>query len=276
MISRNDSQWVVAGNRLRESCRCTLQQTTMRLHILSDLHLEFGITELPTTDADVVVLAGDIHVGTEGLKWIQRQFPEQQVIYVLGNHEFYRHSIPELTETLKRETSGSHIHVLENEAVVIDGFTFLGCTLWTDFQLWPDPQAAMLIAQRGISDFTVIEVKSENRVLHPQDTVRLNAESVAWLKSELAKHDHARTIVVTHHAPSPRSIPPIHAGNVLNAAFVCDLGTLIVESRIPLWIHGHTHFNVDYEAGTTRILSNQRGYPQAPTAGFDPQLVVKA
>jgi predicted phosphohydrolase len=247
----------------------------MRLHVLSDLHLEFGITELPTTDADVVVLAGDIHVGREGRKWIRRQFPEQHVIYVLGNHEFYRHSIPELTETLKRNTDDSHIHLLENDVVEIDGCTFLGCTLWTDFRLWPDPEAAMLVAQKGISDYTVIEVKSENRVLNPQDTVRLNAHSVAWLNSELAKRDHARTIVVTHHAPSPRSIPPLHGGKVLNAAFVCDLETLLVGSRIPLWIHGHTHFNVDYTIGSTRILSNQRGYPMEPTAGFDPRLVVK-
>ena len=247
----------------------------MRLHVMSDLHLEFGITDMPTTDADVVVLAGDIHVGPEGLKWIRRQFPRQPVIYVLGNHEFYRHSIPKLTETLKRDTSGSHIHVLENEAVEIDGFTFLGCTLWTDFRIWHDPEAAMLIAQQGISDYAVIEVNSENRALHPRDTVRLNAQSVAWLRGEFAKHDPTKTIVLTHHAPSPRSIPPSHAGNVLNAAFVCDLEGLIVDSRIPLWIHGHTHYNVDYKAGTTRILSNQRGYPHEPAAGFDPRLVVK-
>ncbi len=247
----------------------------MRLHVLSDLHLEFGITELPTTDADVVVLAGDIHVGTEGRKWIRRQFPRQHVVYVLGNHEFYRHSIPELTEALKRETDDKHIHLLENEAVEIDGFWFLGCTLWTNFRLGPDANAAMLIAQREMSDYHVIEVKSENRVLRPQDTARLNADSVTWLESELAKQDRARTVVVTHHAPSPRSIPPVHAGNPLNAAFVCDLESLIVESRVPLWIHGHTHFNVDYTVGSTRVLSNQRGYPREPAAGFDPRFVVR-
>ena len=247
----------------------------MRLHVLSDLHLEFGITELPTTDADVVVLAGDIHVGREGKQWIRRQFPEQHVVYVLGNHEFYRHSIPELTEELKRDRDDKHIHLLENEAVEVDGFTFLGCTLWTDFLLWPDSNAAMLIAQHGISDYAVIEVNSEHRVLHPQDTVRLNAQSVAWLKGEFARYDPTKTIVITHHAPSPRSIPPSHAGDVLSAAFVCDLEGLIGESQVPLWIHGHTHFNVDYTIGSTRILSNQRGYPHEPAAGFDPRLVVK-
>ena len=39
----------------------------MRLHVLSDLHLEFGSATVPDTDAEVVVLAGDIHIGTRSL-----------------------------------------------------------------------------------------------------------------------------------------------------------------------------------------------------------------
>ena len=72
----------------------------MRLHILGDLHLEFGPVRIPAPDADIVVLAGDIHLGREGRKWARNQFPAKPVIYVLGNHEFYRHSLPDLTETL--------------------------------------------------------------------------------------------------------------------------------------------------------------------------------
>ena len=63
----------------------------MRLHILSDLHLEFGKVKIPETDADVIVLAGYIHVGSKGISWARKQFPDKPVIYVLGNHEFYRH-----------------------------------------------------------------------------------------------------------------------------------------------------------------------------------------
>ena len=68
----------------------------MRLHILCDLHLEFGSTRIPPANADVVVLAGDIHLGREGRRWARNQFPHKPIIYVLGNHEFYRHSLPEL------------------------------------------------------------------------------------------------------------------------------------------------------------------------------------
>src|SRR4026207_2571794 len=107
----------------------------MRLHILGDLHLEFGTTRIPPTDAHVIVVTGDIPLGREGRRWARSQFPDKPVIYVLRNHEFYRHSLPELTENLKRETAGSLIHLLENSVVDISGYTFLGCTLWTDFQL---------------------------------------------------------------------------------------------------------------------------------------------
>src|SRR2546421_1539445 len=152
----------------------------MRLHILCDLHLEFGPVSVPKIEADVVVLAGDIHLGREGRRWARNQFPGQPVIYVLGNHEFYRHSLPDLTETLMRESSGSHIHLLENRAVELSGYTFLGCTLWTDFQLSADPAAAMRAAEDIMSDYSIIEFSPEHRVLRARDTARLHAESVAW------------------------------------------------------------------------------------------------
>jgi hypothetical protein len=66
----------------------------MRLHILSELHQEFGLLDVPAIDADVVVLANEIHVGAKGIEWIKRQLGGRPVIYVLGNHEFYNHGIP--------------------------------------------------------------------------------------------------------------------------------------------------------------------------------------
>src|SRR5256885_9744420 len=128
----------------------------MRLHILSDLHLEFGTARIPKTDANVVILAGDIHLGQEGRKRARRHFADKHVVYVLGNHEFYRHSIPALTENLKQETDGSQIHVLENETLRLGGLTFLGCTLWTDFKLSDDSEMAMRVAEAIMSDYSII------------------------------------------------------------------------------------------------------------------------
>ena len=153
----------------------------MRLHILSDLHLEFGPAEVPTPEADVVVLAGDVHVGYEALAWAQDHFAGRPVVYVLGNHEFYHHALPGLTEGLKRETEGSHIHLLENSAVELCGFTFLGCTLWTDFLLLNDLRMATGVAEDIMSDYIVIRYGPENRKLRARDTAKLHAESRAWL-----------------------------------------------------------------------------------------------
>jgi predicted phosphodiesterase len=58
----------------------------VKLLILSDLHIEFGDFKIPNVDADLVILAGDIHVKDKGLKWIIRQNLKIPVIYVLGNH----------------------------------------------------------------------------------------------------------------------------------------------------------------------------------------------
>ena len=247
----------------------------MRLQILGDLHLEFGPVEIAATDADVIVLAGDIAVGRQGCQWAREQFPQRPIIYVLGNHEFYRRSLPELTESLQRETEGSNLRLLENNAVEIGGYRFLGCTLWTDFGVGHNPEAAMSAAEEMMNDYRIITNSAEQRVLRARDTVKLHKASVSWLKAELGKGDPSRTIVVTHHAPSHRSEAPYHANSPLNAAFTSNLDSLVEQSAVPLWIHGHTHYNADYKIGSTRVLTNQRGYPGEGCRGFDPALVVE-
>jgi len=183
--------------------------------------------------------------------------------------------LPELTEILKRETDGSHIHLLENSAVEINGYTFLGCTLWTDFQLTSAPAAAMQAADGIMTAYSIIRFAPENRLLRARDTAQLHAESVAWLRRALATCDRPRTIIVTHHAPSSRSEPPYCANSPLNPVFASKLDSLVEQSGVPLWIHGHTHYNVDYVIGSTRVLTNQRGYPDQICKGFDPALVVE-
>jgi predicted phosphodiesterase len=247
----------------------------MRLRILSDLHCEFGRFEPPLVEADLIVLAGDIDLGRNGRKWARHHFKDTPVVYVLGNHEFYRHGLPELTNTLQRESEGSCIHVLENAAIELNGWTILGCTLWSDFCLGNDRDGAMRTAEQVMSDYALIDHSGRGRGLRARDTAELHADSVAWLTRELRRHDAARTIVVTHHAPSARSIPPFYQDSPLNGAFASNLDALAAQSRVPLWIHGHTHFNVDYFIGQTRVLSNQRGYPDQLAGGFNSFLVIE-
>lgn len=99
----------------------------MRLRILSDLHLEFfdGDRELPEVEADLVILAGDIHQKTEGLAWARQRFPAMPILYVPGNHEFYGTCMPLLREELAIEAKHYNIELLDNRAVTIGGVRFL-------------------------------------------------------------------------------------------------------------------------------------------------------
>jgi hypothetical protein len=151
-----------------------------------------------------------------------------------------------------------NICLLENESVQIGDFTFLGCTLWTDFKLWPNADKAMLAAGDSMRDFHAI--KTGTKLFQPEDSLMMHVASARWLEHQLRKCNPERTVVITHHAPSEKSIPPFHLGSILSAAFASDLDWLVKKSRVPLWIHGHTHYSVDYKIGRTRIFSNQRGY----------------
>ncbi len=47
------------------------------------------------------------------------------------------------------------------------------------------------------------------------------------------------------------------------------------EDKAALWVHGHTHRSVHYELNGTRVISNQRGYPEQRHTGFKPGLVIE-
>jgi DNA repair exonuclease SbcCD nuclease subunit len=245
----------------------------MKIHLLSDLHTEFASFQPPTTDADIVVLAGDVGVGTRGLPAIREWFPDRPVVYVAGNHEFYREAIPRLSEKLAAETEGSEIHYLENRAVVIGGVRFLGCTLWTDFDVFGERVRCMAEAQASMNDFRLIRVLPQYRRFHPNDAAALHERSLRWLTAALDEPFAEPTVIVTHHAPSLRSCNPAYRNDPVTAAYVSDLEWML-DGRAALWVHGHTHLCVDYEIGGTRVAANQRGYPHDGVEGFRPGLVL--
>jgi predicted phosphodiesterase len=249
----------------------------MKIHVLSDLHTEFGRFEIPKTDADVLVLAGDIGAKLAGLELATLQL-EIPVLYVAGNHEYYGAAIPDLTEKLRDAARDSQIQFLENDVFVHQHVRFLGCTLWTDFAILGLEHRALAMweAEQKMNDYRLIRKSPNFGRFRPQDTVSLHFASVKWLQSQLEIPFSGRTVVVTHHAPSAKSFDPKYQTDHLSAAFGSNLEALIENSRIDLWIHGHTHYCVDYVLHGTRILSNQRGYPDQLCAGFVPNLVLEA
>lgn len=245
----------------------------MRVAVFSDLHLEFAPFELAALEADAVVLAGDIGPKLNGLKFAETLGSRCPVLYVLGNHELYG-SHTQLVRKLKQQASAG-VHVLENDAVILNGVRFLGCTLWTDFELTGNPGAARAEAVRTMSDYDAIRSAEFGfKLLKPVHTYRKHLESRAWLESALREPFQGSTVVITHHAPSALSLRPEERDQSLSAAYASALDDLVQSSGAALWVHGHTHRNVDYYLGSTRVLSNQRGYPSEQVSGFRPELVV--
>ncbi len=246
----------------------------MKIRVLSDLHMEFAPFDPPSAEADVVVLAGDVAPGLRGLGWARAAFGATPVVYVAGNHELYRHATPKLTDDLAREASGSTVRFLENAEAVVAGVRFLGCTLWTDFDLFGDRLHSAAAAQAAMNDFKLIRVAPKFRRFGPGDARTLHLRSVRWLQERLLTPFAGPTVVVTHHAPSVQSCAPERRQDPLNAAYASDLERML-DGSAALWIHGHTHHCVDYQVGGTRVLSNQRGYPDEGVQGFDPGLVIE-
>jgi predicted phosphodiesterase len=248
----------------------------MKLHILSDLHFEFSYFESPDTDADVIVLAGDIDKGNKGVYWARRAFPDKPILYVPGNHEFYGTRRDDTLDLLHIAGKQNGVHLLDDGEMVFEQerVRFLGCTLWTDFRLFGEQKMAMEEGQRRLADFRVIREGSE--YFTPQHSIELHQKSLAWLKAKLDEPFNGKTVVITHHLPSMLSVVNRYKNDLLSACFASELNYLF--GKMNLWIHGHTHDNRDYESNGTRVICNPRGYvtsSRTENLDFIPGLVIK-
>lgn len=258
----------------------------MRILTLSDLHLEFSSLDIDTANADVIVLAGDIHLGTRGIPWIRAQSRELPVIYVPGNHEFYKGEHSRVLRDLRAACAATpNIHLLDMDKIMIGDVEFLGATLWTDFALYRNTErgagAAEGYAAQGMSDFTGairFETHGVFRKLQPQDTIRMHIVARQWLNTELQVPTQRKRVVVTHHAPSERSVAPQYRGDALTPAYASDLDVLV--HMADLWIHGHMHDSADYVLGKCRVICNPRGYAprgrSAENAAFKVGLTIQS
>ena len=251
----------------------------MRIQIASDLHLEFKGPrfDFNSVERDILVLAGDIDLGSKADEFILNELKISDVIYLLGNHELYHQVVPRLRWAWKgpiekrineeAEALGypGRLHFLENKEAIIQGVRFLGCTLWTDFD--GGDLSHMHFCEQRMNDYHCSIMRKTddgwaggNVMLSAQDTYAWHRESIAFLKEELAKPFEGKTVVTTHHLPSFRSCPNRFDGSIMNYAFASDLDSFIEESGPDIWIHGHTHDNCDYKIGNTWVLCNPRGY----------------
>lgn len=269
----------------------------MKIHVLSDLHLDCNMMHVPMTDADVVVLAGDIwEGGVMWIEWAMTKWLLNPVIYVPGNHEFYGADIDLQREELRSLAAEfPNLLWLDSVGTVIKDVAFFGVTLWTDFLFHAQDgnavahHASLAEAARCIPDYQEITV--DGRKLRPEDTAilcdiqknqlrKVLLSSDDALKTQLnAKHIRKR-VVITHHAPSARSVHAKYANSPLTPSFASRLDDTVMLAD--LWIHGHTHDSCDYvlkraDGHETRVVCNPRGYSRGRKNeySFNQRLVIE-
>lgn len=268
----------------------------MKIQVVSDLHLEFGSTEIKNAGADVLVLSGDIVVANDisdtevadSHRFISTQryrlFFEQvasefkHVIYVAGNHEFYHGKWEKSLEIIRHFLQNfPNVHFLEREHIKIDDVVFMGGTLWTDMNRG---EPLTLHATRDMmNDFSIIRnEKFGYRKLWPVDTAIRHKETLGYFKVLAEMYREQKIVMVGHHAPHQKSIHENYVNDYLmNGAYASDLSEFILDRpQIKLVTHGHMHNNSDYMIGDTRVVCNPRGYhPNDLNMGFDPNFIVE-
>ena len=239
----------------------------MNFLVMSDLHLEYQDLDLVVPDeAEAVILAGDIAQGDAGIYWAREVFGDLPVFYVPGNHEFYGREVGEIARAMHSAAALLDVVLLEKTSAQLPEIRVLGTTLWTGFDLFAGDDEVELAwakadARRYVPDFDGrIRCFAEGYSvpLTPEITQRWHIQAKAWLAEQLAIPFAGKTLVVTHHAPSIRSVPACYAKHPATPAWASPLEAMMEKADV--WVHGHVHQSCDYEVAACRVVCNPRGY----------------
>ena len=207
----------------------------MKFGIISDLHMEF-MPWFHTPEEGVFYLnAGDTHPDWKVRDYFHSTF-KGNVYSITGNHDYYGGSFADAESgmvDIKYVGPGPYL-------------TIVGATLWTEIHpdRWYDFRSYMMDARqiRGMSYDRYAKIHSQHR--------KYLFESGA-------------DIWVIHHLPSFQSVHDEYKSSGGNDFFASELAPQILEMKKPpkLIVHGHTHKEMDYMIGSTRVVCHPRGYP---------------
>jgi predicted phosphodiesterase len=253
----------------------------MKVALHSDLHLEgnsLPANFLEDKDFDVLVLAGDIvtHKHFMALADIRNACPADKIIiYVSGNHEYYRGSL-DITDAMLREFC-DHIGIIyaNNSVVRLDGkYSFVCSTAWSSLESfheysYDDKKEA---SEFCIADFRLIADHSvEKMVERGKRDAKFIETSLKVIKEE---HPDDVVVVVTHFSPTENHGNDKFAPSPISAYFSNKLEGIMYEYEPDYWFYGHTHYKKNIPVYHTKVFSNQRGYGSECAGDYDPNFIV--
>lgn len=255
-------------------------RSSMRIQYMSDLHVDCTRCPMPhqVPGVDAVVVAGDTCSGVEPcFAYLRAAFPAPlPLIVVLGNREFRGRAFVTQSRRARSIAPDYDITLLDDRAVEMQGVRFVGSTLWTDYRLHGENRQLDAIAadaRRG--DLARMAMSDRPwKPFTPLDAVARFEAGSAFVARSCSTPFDGPTVVVSHHAPSARSLDPRFVGGARDASYASGLDHMILGCAPALWIHGHVHRSCDYGLCSTRVVCNAKGATgENPT--FDPSVVVE-
>jgi predicted phosphodiesterase len=258
----------------------------MKIQIASDLHHEAAhrtslAGALPVRrDADVLVLAGDIHEGSRVIElYGDCRVP---VIYVAGNQEPVGFVYQELVSELRNCARGTSVHFLQDAQIALGNVRFLEAMLWTGYSVYPlQLDGATHATGTAMAEHRRLR-RARSRFFRSDDARRHQRRTLRWLNERRDEPFAGKTIVVTHNAPSGLSITQRNRAHYLAAADALNVEILVIKADF--WFHGHIHASSDYLVGNCRVICNPRGLPDEnrdnpdvpyENANFDPTFLIE-
>jgi len=242
----------------------------MKLRIVSDIHSDINTNDEPYDFGnDFVICCGDIsgdRISTE--KWIKNNI--KNGIVIGGNHLGYnevtydeKDSLTYSIKYLQEKFKNSPVYFLENQAIEIDNVIFIGCILFTDFKLFNYEDVCKMMAHRKMNDFRYVKISEEKNIrkITATDQQNYHYESRSFIEKVCNENPDKKIIVISHHAPSPKSIPMQYKQSPISAAYASNLEKIIAKyDNLKLWCHGHMHSSCNYKLHGTKVICNPRGY----------------
>lgn len=257
----------------------------MRILVIADLHFDAwqraGRDPLPSlrralASANALILAGDL-ANNPQLRWpevlsrISNFIAPERVYAFPGNHDYYYFRI-DGDDVLRRLVEDAGMHWAQKRVLEIGGVRFICATLWTDFLLLGNRISAHNAAWFAMRDYRLIGRDADGDILLPDHIAAIHTQHLVWL-SEAMKHPFAgKTVIVTHHCPSPSVSGPTDR---LTPAFASNLDGWILEHRPDLWLFGHTHRHLNGQVGQTRIANVSFGYPEEVPAEQEVDIILR-
>ena len=257
----------------------------MKVRVYSDLHLDSYVSngshilwyppELPNDLETILILAGDIWIGTNFIQYANDSWLEnvakrfKQLLIVLGNHDYWPsnrnltiQSGAKKCNDLIKELGIKNATVLDRDIYIDGDILFVGCTLWTDMN------NANPLAMYNMSHF----MRYDGKITFDTDEhgwVRFTSEK--WIQTHYKHRDYLKIIceqnrdkkivVITHHMPLIQLCDPNYVGDISNCYYYSDLSNLILDNpHIKMWVYGHTHHQQEVMFEETLMINNCVGY----------------